>query len=72
MAKKQEPAKPLFPLKHEFAASLDAFCHEAGMLRDAVRQMLQMPGVMTNDALRGILQERLDAFDKARFGNVDR
>lgn len=69
MAKKSDPPKPIFPIKHEFYASLDNFIHEAGMLADSVRQMLGMPGVITNEALRKVLQERLDAFGKARFGD---
>jgi hypothetical protein len=66
MAKK-EPVKPLFPLKHEFAASLDRFVHEAGMLRDAVQQLLQMGKVVGPGA--EILAERVKAFDLARFGD---
>lgn len=67
MAKKQEPPKPLFPLKHEFYASLDAFAHQAGMLADSVSQALQIEGVITNTAMRRILHERLDAFAATRL-----
>lgn len=66
MAKKQEPTKPIFPLKHEFYASLDKYIHESGMLADSVRQCLSMPGIITNEAMRKILQERLDAHNMAR------
>lgn len=69
MAKKPEPTKPMFPLKHEFYASLDAFIHQAGMLADSVHSALTMPGIIENEALRKILQERLDAFAEARFGD---
>lgn len=72
MPKKPEPAKPLFPLKHEFEASLDAFAHEAGMLADAVKQALEFEGVIKNDAVRKLLKERLDAFAATRFGEDDR
>jgi len=64
MAKK-EPPKPLFPLKHEFYASLDRFVHEAGMLADAVRQAMQLD--LIDNRCRGIIQDRLDAFGRARF-----
>lgn len=71
MAKTKEPVKPMFPLKHEFVASLDRFIHEAGMLADTVRQALQMPGVIANEGARRMLQERLDAFTEARFGDEE-
>jgi hypothetical protein len=69
MAKRKQDVKPLFPVKHEFYASLDRFTHEAGMLSDAVRQCLNLPDVIKNKAARDILQERLDAFAAARFGD---
>ena len=69
MAKSKEPVKPIFETKHEFAASLDRFVHEAGMLRDAVRQLLQMGKFP--DSVRGLLEERLKAFDIARTGEAD-
>jgi hypothetical protein len=68
MAKK-ELIKPIFPLKHEFYTSLDRFIHEAGMLNDAVRQIVRM--VELPEAAAKILQERLDAFAQARFGDED-
>lgn len=69
MAKKQDPAKPLFPLKHEFYASLDNFTHQAGMLADMCRQMIQLDAV--SEKIKPMLQERLDAFHAARFGGED-
>lgn len=66
MAKKPEP-KPLFQLKTDFYESLDNFANQAGMLADAVRTALGLPGVINNHELRRIFQERLDAFAKARF-----
>lgn len=70
-ANKKDEIKPIFPIKHEFVASLDRFVHEAGMLADSVRQLLRMPEAIKNDAARTILQERLDAFAQARFGDVE-
>lgn len=67
MAKKQEPPKPLFPLKHDFYASLDNFAHQAGMLADMCRQLIQMNAV--DDRVKAPLQERLDSFHAARFGD---
>ena len=67
MAKKSEPPKPIFPLKHEFYASLDHFIHEAGMLADAVKQAMDLGAV--DKRVSPILAERLDAFEKARHGN---
>jgi hypothetical protein len=66
MAKK-EPVKPLFPIKHEFTASLDRFVHEAGMLRDCVHQLLQMGKIVGPGA--EIIAERIKAFDLACFGD---
>lgn len=65
MAKKTE-IRPLFDVKNEFVASMDRFIHEAGMLRDAVRTMLQMGKIP--DAVRPLIEERLKAFDEARTG----
>lgn len=69
MAKSKEQVRPIFEVKHEFVASMDRFVHEAGMLRDAVRQLLQMGKFP--DSVRGILEERLKAFDIARTGDAD-
>lgn len=71
MARKSEPTKPMFPIKHEFYASLDKFVHEAGMLADSVGQLLRMPEVIKSESARKILQERLDAFRQARFGDEE-
>ena len=46
MPKKQEQPKPLFPLKHDFAKSLDNYIHQAGMLSDAVRTLIQMDQIL--------------------------
>jgi len=66
MAKKLDQVKPLFPLKHEFVASIDKFIHEATMLRDCARQLLEMSVITGNAA--GIVKERIAAFDAAKFG----
>lgn len=69
MAKKQEPLKPMFPLKHEFYASLDNFLHQSGMLADLCHQMIRLDAV--DEKLKPMLQERLDALHTARFGDED-
>lgn len=69
MAKKPKNIPAMFDIKGDFIASLDRFVHEAGMLRDAVRQLLHMGKFP--DSVRGILEERLKAFDLARSGEVD-
>jgi hypothetical protein len=70
MPKKNETVKPLFPLKHEFYATLDKFAQEAGMLADAVKTALDHDAV-SNTAVCDILRKRLDAFRKVRFGDGD-
>jgi hypothetical protein len=65
MAKK--PPKPLLSVKFDFTESLDNFVHHAGMLADAVRMILDMPGVIANPVARKSLQERLDTFERATF-----
>jgi len=67
MAKVKEPPKPLFPLKHDFYASLDNFAHQAGMMADMCRQLIQMDAV--SEKIKPMLQERIDAFQAARFGD---
>ncbi len=66
MKKAKEAPKPLFPLKHDFYASLDNFAHQAGMLADMCHQLIQLNAVSENS--KPMLQERLDAFRAARFG----
>ena len=67
MAKSKEKPKPLFPLKQDFYASLDNFAHQAGMLADLCKQMIQLNAV--SEKVKPMLQERLDAFGLARFGD---
>lgn len=69
MTKRKEPIKPIFPLKHEFYASLDRFIHEAGMLAQAVEQLIDMPNVFRSDEAKKLLRERLTAFAESRFGD---
>jgi hypothetical protein len=64
MSKKPD-AKPMYPLKHEFVASLDRYLHQSRMLADAVRMALELPGVIRNENLRKALQERLAEFEQA-------
>lgn len=56
--------KPIFPLKHEFYASLDNFIHQAGMLADAVDTCLSTGAI--SPRIADMIKERLDAFNKAR------
>lgn len=67
MAKKSEPPKPIYPIKYEFYASLDNFLQQAGMLADVIDQIVKL-GAITNEGAKKAIQERLDAFRKARFG----
>lgn len=69
MAKPKTPL-PLFPLKHDFVASLDRFIHEAGMLRDAVKTVLTID-VSLPVGVKELLAERIKAFDMARFGEIE-
>lgn len=62
MAKKPTP-KPIFPIKHEFYASLDAFIHEAMLLHQVAEQLLQLEQVKGPSA--DILRQRCDAFRAA-------
>lgn len=66
MAKQKEPPKPIFPLKHDFYASLDNFIHQAGMLADLVEQLHNMDALPP--ASKDLIEERLVAFRAARFG----
>lgn len=63
MARKKEPTKPLFTLKHDFVAALDNVCHEAIMLMqtvDAVAEFTELP-----EPLRVRLTERSRAMRAA-------
>lgn len=42
MAKKKEPAKPIFPLKHEFYDSLDNFIQKSMMMGNAIDTVLSV------------------------------
>lgn len=61
---KKDPIKPLFPLKHEFVESLDAYTQAAGNLASAIGIVLR--GGDLKPAVAAIIKERLDAFDAAR------
>lgn len=45
MARKKDPAKPLFTLKHDFVDSLENVCHQAIMLLQAVDMVIKHGGV---------------------------
>jgi hypothetical protein len=59
MARKKEPAKPLFTLKHDFVEALDNVCHEAIMLMQAVDMVIRHGDVP--ESIKGILVERAKA-----------
>lgn len=49
--------KPIFPLKHDFYASLDRLLHEAGMMETAVSTLLRHTEM--KPAIKELLEERL-------------
>jgi hypothetical protein len=64
---RKEAPKSFFPLKHEFVASLDRYIHTAGMLREAVKNIVDL-GVIDNAAVVEQLRKHLQAFDEAAHG----
>lgn len=66
MARTKEPPKPIYPIKHEFFASLDALLHQAGMLRETVKQALDHD--MIDKRVADIVRDRLEAFDATHYG----
>ncbi len=66
--KKSNPPPPFFPLKHDFARSLDHYVEEANALAEVVRTCLG--NNMIDAKVRDIVAERLDAFDIARYGGT--
>lgn len=69
MAKSKEKPKPIFPLKHDFYASLDNFIHEATMLADVVKMTIDHADL--KPAIKSALQERLDAFNRTRSEDTE-
>lgn len=63
MARKKEPAKPLFTLKQDFVASLDNVCHEAIMLMQAVDMVIRHSEIP--ESIKTILVERAAAMRSA-------
>lgn len=63
MARNKQPPKPLFALRHDFAASLDNVCHEAIMLLQAVDMSIRQEGLPP--AIKDILSERSKAMRAA-------
>lgn len=68
MAKTKEMPKPIYPLKHEFYASLDNLLHEATMLLQCVDQALDLNAV-ESPAMAKILRERSKALHAAMSGD---
>ena len=60
MARKKEPAPPLFSVRHQFQNSLEAVCNESIMLVQAVEMALRGRAVQAGAA--EILKERVAAF----------
>lgn len=56
MARKKDPPKPLFILKHAFVESLDNVCHEVIMLLQAVDMVIRNGDL--NQPTKEILIER--------------
>lgn len=57
MARKKEPPKPLFGLKHDFYKSLDHVLQRAIMLIQAVEQVISLEQIKPGPAL-DVLRER--------------
>lgn len=64
MSRNKPEPKSIFPVKHEFYDALDNFIHEAGMLSNAVKSVLDLSKSL-EPSVKNILQERLDAFQRA-------
>lgn len=63
MSKRKEPPKPIFPLKHDFYASLDHLLQEVMMLHQTCSQLIELGKV--EGASAEILRERVEAVRKA-------
>lgn len=63
MARKKEPAKPLFSVKHDFVDALDNVCHEAIMLMQSVDAALELGNLI--EPLHSRLAERSRAMRAA-------
>jgi hypothetical protein len=66
MAKKKEPPKPLFAVKHDFVAALESVCNEAGMLLNALETVLKHDGNL-KPGVRDLLAERCKALRAALY-----
>ena len=67
MARKTEPAKPLFPLKHDFYRSLDVYIEKASMLASICQSLAREDGLISVPGIRDMLVKALAEFDEARF-----
>lgn len=56
MARKKDPPKPLFGLKHDFVESLENVCHEAIMFLQAVDMVIKHSEI--DQPVKDILIER--------------
>lgn len=55
---KKAKLKPIFPLKHDFYASLDHLLHQTMMLYQAVEQAIDL-GAIGNESVKKMLAERV-------------
>jgi hypothetical protein len=67
MARKKEPPKPLFALRHDFVASLENVCNECIMMLQAVEMVTResVPNVSIPGPVRELLKERVQALRAA-------
>lgn len=63
MARKKEPAKPLFEVKRDFVDSLDAFLQRSIILLQAIESALQHDQI--KDGAKPILEREVAAFRSA-------
>lgn len=69
MARKKDPPKPLFGLKHDFYDSLDNFIQYSINLHQMARSLLDLNVVP--DKLKPMLQEKVDALETAMMSKDD-
>lgn len=69
MARKKEPAKPLFAVKHDFVNSLDTLLQEAVNLAGVLDMVLQHGSLPPN--IKEIVAVRVTRFKAALFSRDD-
>lgn len=66
MARKKDPPKPMFALRFDFVASLDALCGEATMLLNALETVLKHDASL-KPGVKDLLDQRCKALRAALF-----